>query len=548
MSEDLLLPVSMNHTLRCTVCSRVLNTAVTIACGHSFCSECILKLWERGRRNECPCSCPECSYTFPSRPQLITDTTLAEQVRDWGSAGDGKRQRQRQQHESRGKSPQKQPESGRKSPQKQPESGRKSPQKRAFRDAASGDARCHIGCVGEERRRKEEELRNIQETNKEILQKQKRKCGNLKNVLTQIEEEAGQVADYCEGVLVGVMASIQKHYLSVRELIGVQEKAVADQVSNSVQTLEEKIKEMEKRDAELERLALSDSDTHFLQEWPELQRLCEVDRVQVRSELSEDPLLPFEFTKRAVQEVGVRLEEFCKKEFASVTESDSEVEQELTGDTEEDVTVQRCGSSDSPRGMTSSLVPTTRAEFLQYACDLTFDPTTAHEDLVVSVGDKEVKWRSTDSRKSLPTFRHPQRFTCRRQLLCREALQAEHCYYEIEVEGNKVEIALAYKGMYRKSNTPRSAFGANKHSWSLDRSSSYSVSHNRNSVELTKCPQHQRIGVYLKFKEGTVSFYEVSDSMIYLYKTEANFTEPLYPGFWLDDKCCIRICDLSQDI
>ncbi|KAG7493870.1 tripartite motif-containing 16 isoform X1 [Solea senegalensis] len=273
-----------------------------------------------------------------SRVHRITDTTLAEQVRDRGSAGDGKRQRR--QHGSGGKPP-----------QKQPESGRKSPQKRAFRDAASGDARCRkhnrpldlycctsdviicaacaqtehgghrIGCVSEERRRKQEELRNIQETNKETLQKQKHRCGNLKNVLTQIEEEAGQVADYCEGVLVGVMASIQKHYLSVRELIGVQEKAVADRVSNSVQTLEKKIKEMEKRDAELERLALSDSDTHFLQEWPALQRLCEVDRVQVRSELSEDPLLPFEFTKRAVEEVGVRLEEFCKKEFASVTES-----------------------------------------------------------------------------------------------------------------------------------------------------------------------------------------------------------------------------------
>lgn len=143
-----------------------------------------------------------------------------------------------------------------------------------------------------------------------------------------------------------------------------------------------------------------------------------------------------------------------------------------------------------------------------------------------------------------PAGRYPERFIHRRQVLCREGLQTERCYYEIEVHGDKAEIALAYKGINRKSRSILSAFGANACSWSLDRSTNYSVSHRGDSIQLTTTPSHHKIGVYLKFREGTLSFYEVSDSMKFLYKLEAEFTEPLYPGFWLGEKCCIRICNL----
>lgn len=179
------------------------------------------------------------------------------------------------------------------------------------------------------------------------------------------------------------------------------------------------------------------------------------------------------------------------------------------------------------------------------ACDLSLDPTTAHEDLTISVGGKEA--RLSLHKSKLPAIRSPERFTQRRQVLCREGLQAERCYYEIEVKGGKAEIALAYKGINRKSFTKMSAFGANENSWSLDCSTNYSVSHKGDSVQLKTSPSHHRVGVYLKVKEGTLSFYEVSDSMKFLHKVEAEFTEPLYPGFWLGEKCCIRICDLRRD-
>ncbi|XP_060925927.1 tripartite motif-containing protein 16-like [Limanda limanda] len=424
---------------------------------------------------------------------------------------------------------------------------------------ASHEHRGHrIGCVQEERRRKQEELKKIQTKSKQILLKRKRKFRNLKKILEQIPDEAIKTADYCEAVLVSVIDSLQRHYFSVRELIGAQGEAAAARVHGSMQTLEAEMEEMGKRDEELERLARTERDVCFLQKWPSLQPVIEDEHLQPLEEASEDPLLPFQFTRTAVERIGRQMEELWNNEFSLISENgDRGEQQESAEETEETDMEQEHEASVSQfhnsSGGHSSLTepakePTTRAEFLHYACDLTLDPNTAHEDLDVSVGGKEVKRKTQILASSVPPLRHPERFTHRRQVLCREGLQAERCYYEIEVEGDKLEIALVYKGIERKSSTKLSAFGCTAASWSLDLSAYYSVSHNSDSVQLTRRPGHRRLGVYLKFKEGTLSFYEVSESMIFLYKVEAKFTEPLYPGFWLGKNCSIRICDLTQDI
>lgn len=54
------------------------------------------------------------------------------------------------------------------------------------------------------------------------------------------------------------------------------------------------------------------------QEWPSLRRLCETDHLH---EALEDPLLPFELTKRAVEQIGRQVEEFCDKEFTSISQT-----------------------------------------------------------------------------------------------------------------------------------------------------------------------------------------------------------------------------------
>lgn len=90
------IPVRMN-LLCCTICRKVLRNPVTIPCRHNFCVRCIQDRWDHDERTNSPCSCPECGFTFPSRPKLIkSTTTLADLVRDTerSDAGGEKRKQQ----------------------------------------------------------------------------------------------------------------------------------------------------------------------------------------------------------------------------------------------------------------------------------------------------------------------------------------------------------------------------------------------------------------------------------------------------------------------
>ena len=66
-------------------------------------------------------------------------------------------------------------------------------------------------------------------------------------------------------MVVGVIASLQRHCLAVTKLLGAQEEVAAAQVQTSIRTLEAKMAKLKKRDIQLDHLAQTHSDVHFLQ-------------------------------------------------------------------------------------------------------------------------------------------------------------------------------------------------------------------------------------------------------------------------------------------
>ncbi|XP_018588606.1 E3 ubiquitin/ISG15 ligase TRIM25-like isoform X2 [Scleropages formosus] len=150
--------------------------------------------------------------------------------------------------------------------------------------------------------------------------------------------------------------------------------------------------------------------------------------------------------------------------------------------------------------------PRTRAQFLQYACQLTLDPNTAHKELCLSEGNTVVKRGSQP--QGYPS--HPHRFNAWHQVLCKEPLSGR-CYWEVQWSG------------------------------------SYSFKHN-NEETAVPITCSTTIGVYLDHSAGTLSFYSVfEDTMTLLHRVQTTFTEPLYPGFWmqgsrLNEECTIKLC------
>uniref|UniRef100_A0A8C4T5D0 B30.2/SPRY domain-containing protein n=1 Tax=Erpetoichthys calabaricus TaxID=27687 RepID=A0A8C4T5D0_ERPCA len=179
--------------------------------------------------------------------------------------------------------------------------------------------------------------------------------------------------------------------------------------------------------------------------------------------------------------------------------------------------------------------------YTPYFCPLTLDINTAHRVLRLSEGNKKV----TRERTWTEYPDHPDRFDCYTQVLCREALTGTRCYWEVECSGDFMEIGVAYKGLDRKGDGVECSLGNNKKSWCLRCfHSQYSVWHN-NKETVISAPYSPRIGVYLDWPAGSLSFYSVSHTMTLLHRFNTSFTELLYPGFWLNLHCSVTISHLT---
>ncbi|XP_036845312.1 protein NLRC3-like [Oncorhynchus mykiss] len=184
----------------------------------------------------------------------------------------------------------------------------------------------------------------------------------------------------------------------------------------------------------------------------------------------------------------------------------------------------------------------------KYACYLTLDPNTAHPNLILSEGNRKVTQVVEDQHYE----DHPDRLD-HPQVLCREGLSGGRYYWEVERDGDGTFIGVAYKGMKRKGGKIDRRIGLNRKSWCLVcYDSAYNFYHNgviRYSRPDT-CPDSDRVGVYLDWPAGTLSFYSVSSSgtLTHLHTEHTTFTEPLYPGFimYSSDYTSLTLCPIDD--
>ncbi|KAM9837559.1 NLR family CARD domain-containing protein 3-like isoform 2-T2 [Aulostomus maculatus] len=164
----------------------------------------------------------------------------------------------------------------------------------------------------------------------------------------------------------------------------------------------------------------------------------------------------------------------------------------------------------------------------KYSITITLDPNTAHKDLILDDDNrKATRWTA----QSYPD--HPDRFDFCRQVLCREGLTGR-CYWETEWCG-RVFIGVAYRRIPRKGEGNECWLGRNDSSWGLSCSKDgYKTFHNGTDSAVNIPPRSNKVGVYLDWSAGTVSFFMVScGALTPLHTFRTTFSEPIYPGFWL---------------
>ncbi|XP_038838192.1 tripartite motif-containing protein 16-like [Salvelinus namaycush] len=527
----------------CSVCLDLLKEPVVIPCGHSYCRSCIEGCWDQDVLKGVY-SCPQCRETFTPRPNLRKNNMLADMVEKlrktglqaapppalcYAGPGDvacdfctGTRKQKAlmsclaclasycethlQPHYE--------------FPALKKHKLVKATAQLQEKICSHHDKLLEVYCrtdqqcicylctmdehkghdtvsAAAERTEKQRQLGMSQQKVQQRFQEREKELKELQQAVESFKRSAQAAVEDSDQIFTELIRSIERRSSEVKELIRAQEKAQVSQAEGLLEQLKQEIAELRKRSTELEQLSHTEDHIHFLQSYQSLFS------ISVSSDLPSIVVRPLQYfgdVSKTVSELREKLEDFLKGEWTKISTTVNIVDVVLPPE------------------------PKTREQLLQYSCQLTLDPNTAHTHLSLSEGNRKVK--RTDQVQPYPD--HPDRFTNWCQVLCREGLSGR-CYWEVEWSGDVFVTAVSYKDISRTETENR--FGYNNKSWSLQYySGGYCFRHNNVETKVSG-PQSSRVGVYLDHKAGTLSFYSVSDTMTLLHRVQTTFTQTLYPGF-----------------
>uniref|UniRef100_A0A3Q2X5M1 E3 ubiquitin-protein ligase TRIM21-like n=1 Tax=Haplochromis burtoni TaxID=8153 RepID=A0A3Q2X5M1_HAPBU len=162
----------------------------------------------------------------------------------------------------------------------------------------------------------------------------------------------------------------------------------------------------------------------------------------------------------------------------------------------------------------------------QYAVDMTLDPDTAHQKLILSDDERQV--HCGEEENDLPD--NPERFSKGVCVLGKQSLSSGRFYFEVWVKEKRDWIL----GMVRESVNREEEITLSPEDgyWTVAVvNGNVCVAFEDSQVRLSPqfCPE--KVGVFVDYEEGLVSFHDVDDAALIYSFTGCSFTEKLYPFF-----------------
>ncbi|XP_072544852.1 LOW QUALITY PROTEIN: zinc-binding protein A33-like [Salminus brasiliensis] len=506
----------------CSICLDVFTDPVTTPCGHQFCMNCIKTCWGDSPQ----CHCPLCKETFIKRPELKVNTTLREVVEHFKKKSGldkpevlcdvctGMKQKALKScldcgltfcnsHLEPHYNVRKLKKHKLINPVENLEDyicqKHEKPLELFCRDdqmfvcqfCTEGDHKTHNTVpIEEESGQKKTQLGKTQTEVQQMIQDRQEKIREIRHSAELRKRNTEkEISDSVE-VFTALIRSIERSQAKLLEVMEEKQKAAERQAEDLIKDLEQEITELQRRDTELEQLSHTEDHLHLLQIYPSL---CSPPHTSTWTDRSIDPHLSAETVRSALSELQKSLnEELTKALDEKIRES----------------------------------VSTELKRIQQYAVDVTLDPDTAHPEIILSDDGKELKHGNTT--QNLPE--NPKRFDECVSVLGQEGFSSGRFYYEVQVRGKtEWELGVARESITRKGGdklNPQNGF------WAV-------VFRNGNeyrgcagpSVLLSLRGKPQKVGVFVDYEEGLVSFYDV-EAMSHIYSfTGQSFTEKLYPYF-----------------
>ncbi|XP_071393086.1 E3 ubiquitin-protein ligase TRIM21-like [Centroberyx affinis] len=510
----------------CSICLDVFTGPVAIPCGHNFCKNCITQHWDISVQ----CQCPMCKEVFKRRPKLRVNTFISEMAAQFRKSAQMKASSCPDQRCAKPGEVPCDVCTGTKlkalksclvclasycETHLEPHQRLKGLNKHKLIDPVENledrmckehdkplelfcktdqmcvcllctvlDHKSHdIVPLKEEYKGKKAELGKTEAEIQQKIQERQLKIQEIKHSVELSKEDADrEIADSVR-VFTALMQSVERGQAELIEMIEEKQKTTEKQAEGFIKELEQEISELMKRTAEVEQLSRTEDHLHLLQSLPSLNtppHTKDWTEVSVHRSSYEGTV------RRAV----AQLEETLRKEMEKL----------------------------------SAKAELKRVQ--QYAVDVTLDPDTASPFLILSDDGKQVN--CGDVKKNLPE--NPERFSSCTFILGKQSFSSGRFYYEVQVKGKtKWNLGVARGSINRKGNitlSPKNGY------WTIRlRNGNEYKALASPSVVLSLKSKPQKVGVFVDYEEGLVSFYDVdAAALIYSY-TGCTFTEKLYPYF-----------------
>ncbi|XP_040295528.1 E3 ubiquitin-protein ligase TRIM39-like [Bufo bufo] len=508
----------LKDELNCSICLNIYTEPVTLRCGHSFCQMCIHSVLDRQDRDGAY-TCPECRAQYLKRPALRRNMKLCNIVEHFLST--------QPEAKAAGISctycvhssvpavktclmceaslcdvhlsvHSKSTDHVLTEPTSSIDNRKCATHREMLKYYCCKDATCIcVSCCvfGEHRGHQVELLKEASEKKKEKLRKV------LEKLTTKREETEKSIQ------------SLQEHR------IGVQEKAanVTTRVTDLFKDIRVQLQSLEER------------------------ILCDISRQRDKVSLSVTDLIQqMEIRREELSRKLTHIEEVCQVTDPLIVLQGRDISR---AETDEGLgkKLQAVGDLDEVlislnlQSALSSIASDVKQSFSVQ--NLLLDIKTAAVDVAVSGDLKSATWS-----KSPIWAKTPQRFKNYCQVLSFQSFNSGQNYWEVETsELGNWRVGAAYPSMERKGDL--SGIGQNSKSWCLRLcQKDYLVAHGAKEIPLETESPLQRLGVYLDYDAGRLSFYQLGEPIRHLHTFTATFTEPLHAVFlvWRDGWVRIR--------
>uniref|UniRef100_A0AAR2M3M1 E3 ubiquitin-protein ligase TRIM39-like n=1 Tax=Pygocentrus nattereri TaxID=42514 RepID=A0AAR2M3M1_PYGNA len=511
--------------LQCSICLDVFTDPVSTPCGHNFCRICLKEYWDSSSR----CQCPLCKTEFPKRPELRVNTFISGLAAQFKISDQVKPSRAPEKRPSKPTNvlcdscsgdqleavkscldcgvsycethlmPHKTAAKLKKHKLMDPVENledyicqkHERPLELFCRDdqtsvcdlCSETDHKTHsIVPIEKESQVKKTQLGMKQSEVQQMIQDRVKKIKEIRcSVDLNKKSSEKEKADRVEVFRV-LLHCIERSQAELLEVMEEKQKAAERQAEEFIKGLEQEITELKRRDTELEQLSHTEDHLHLLQVYPSL---CSPPHTKNWTEVRINSHLRVEPLRRAL----TQLQEELSKEMEKIPE----------------IKIKR---------------------IQQHAVDVTLDPDTAHPKLLLSDDGKQVT--CGDKRQHLPE--NPARFDYCVCVLGKEGFSSGRFYYEVQISG-KTEWDL---GVVRESSNRNGQIKASPKNgywtiWLRNKAEYHALDSPPVPLFLKQAPQ--KVGVFVDYEEGLVSFYDVeSRSHVYSFAGQS-FTEKLYPFF-----------------